>query len=295
MSNNVYLVDSSIYVFRAWFTVPDNIVNNENEPVNAVYGFADFVYQFLQQANPSHVGFAFDESLSTSFRNELYPDYKANRDPAPKELKRQFAYCREFLRALGLFEIGSPHYEADDLIGTLAHKARKQGQSVTILTSDKDLAQLITENDVFWDFAKGKRHSIPQIKKRFGVYPDQIADQLAIAGDKVDNIPGAPGIGMATAAKLLNRFSSLDKLLENHEEIELMKIRGAKRIQNLIKEHQDSLMLYKKLTTICCNIDFPAPVQLKRKPPNLNELNSLFEKFNFGQFRRDRWLNFLQP
>ena len=294
MSNNVYLIDSSIYVFRAWFTVPDNIVNKENEPVNAVYGFADFVYQFLQQAKPNYVGFAFDESLSTSFRNELYPEYKANRDPAPEELKRQFAYCREFLRALGLFEAGSPHYEADDLIGTLAQRARKRGKRVTILSSDKDLAQLITENDVLWDFAKGQRHSIPQIKKRFGVFPEQIADQLAIAGDKVDNIPGAPGIGMATAAKLLNRFSSLDKLIEKHEEIESMKIRGAKRIQNLISEHQELLLLYKKLTTINCDVDFSSPIRLKRKTPNIDELQSLFDKFNFGQFRRERWINLLQ-
>ncbi len=294
MSNNVYLVDSSIYVFRAWFTVPDHVVNKQNEPVNAVYGFADFVYQFLQQARPVRVAFAFDESLSKSFRNELYPAYKANREPAPIELKRQFTYCREFLRALGIFETGSPHYEADDLIGTLAHCMRKRGHAVTILTSDKDLAQLITEDDVLWDFAKGKRHSIPQIKKRFGVYPEQIADQLAIAGDKVDNIPGAPGIGMATAAKLLNRFSSLEKLLENHQEIEKMKIRGAKRIQCLISDHKELLLLYQKLTKIYCEVDLSIPIRLKRKSPNFDELELLFEKFNFGQFRRERWLNLLQ-
>ena len=294
MSNSVYLVDSSIYVFRAWFTVPDHVVNKNNEPVNAVYGFVDFVYQFLQQAQPSYVAFAFDESLSTSFRNKLYPEYKANREPAPEELKRQFAYCREFLRALGIFEIGSPHYEADDLIGALAQRMRKRGHAITILSSDKDLSQLITDDDVLWDFAKGKRHSIPQIKKRFGVYPDQIADQLAIAGDKVDNIPGAPGIGMATAAKLLNRFSNLEKLLDNHHEIEKMKIRGAKRIQSLIGDHKELLLLYKKLTKIYCDIDFSIPIRLKRKSPNFKELELLFDKFNFGQFRRERWLNFLQ-
>ena len=102
MTDNVYLVDSSIYVFRAWFTVPDSVVNQANEPVNAVYGFADFVYQFLTQAKPKYVAFTFDESLKTSFRNDLFPEYKANRDPAPIELKRQFKYCRDFIDALGI-------------------------------------------------------------------------------------------------------------------------------------------------------------------------------------------------
>lgn len=294
MANSVYLVDSSIYVFRAWFTVPDHVVNQDNEPVNAVYGFADFVYQFLQQAQPKYVGFAFDESLSTSFRNELYPEYKANRDPAPEELKRQFGYCREFLRALGLFETGSPHYEADDLIGTLAKHMREQGHNITILTSDKDLAQLIYTDDIWWNYAKGERNSIPQIKKQFGVYPNQIADQLAIAGDKVDNIPGAPGIGMATAAKLLNRFSSLEGLLANYTKIGAMKIRGAKRIQGLIEDHKELLLLYKKLTTIDCDADFSKPIKLKRKQPNFSALDQLFDKFDFSQYRRERWLNFLQ-
>ena len=294
MTKNVYLVDSSIYVFRAWFTVPDHVVNQDNEPVNAVYGFADFVFQFLQQTKPKYVGFAFDESLSTSFRNELYPEYKANREPAPEELKRQFSYCRDFLRALGLFETGSSHFEADDLIGTLSKHMREQGHKITILTSDKDLAQLIFENDIWWNFSKGERHSIPQIKKQFGVYPEQIADQLAIAGDKVDNIPGAPGIGMATAAKLLNRFSSLEELLENCSKISSMKIRGAKRIQGLIEEHKELLLLYKKLTTIHCDVDFKTPITLERTQPDFTALEKLFDKFDFGPLRREKWLNLLQ-
>ena len=294
MTDNVYLVDSSIYVFRAWFTVPDDIVNQANEPVNAVYGFADFVYQFLQMAEPKYVGFAFDESLSTSFRNDLYPEYKANREPAPEELKRQFSYCREFLRALGLYEIASPHYEADDLIGTLAKLMRNKGHNVTILTADKDLAQLICEDDIWWNFAKGERSSIPQIKKKFGVYPNQIADQLALAGDPVDNIPGAPGIGMATATRLLNKFSSLEEILINCATIGSMKMRGAKRVQGLIEGHKENLTLYKKLTTIDCDADFSNPVELTRKQPDYPALEKLFEKFNFSRYRRQRWLNFVE-
>lgn len=294
MSDKVYLIDSSIYVFRAWFTVPDHVVNQDNEPVNAVYGFADFVYQFLQQTQPRYIAFAFDDSLKSCFRNQLYPEYKANREPAPEELKRQFAYCREFLQASGLFETARTHYEADDVIGTLAKQMRARGHPITIVTADKDLAQLIFENDILWNFAKGQRHSIPQIKKQFGVYPDQIADQLAIAGDKVDNIQGTPGIGMATAAKLLNRFSSLEGLLANYTEIGSMNIRGAKRIQNLIENHKEHLPLYKKLTTIHCDINFSDTLSLKRKSPDFAALEKLFDKFGFSRFRRERWLNILQ-
>ena len=294
MTENVYLIDASIYVFRGWFTVPEHVVDRNNEPVNAVYGFADFVYQFLYQARPKYAGFAFDESLSSSFRNELYPQYKANREPTPKELKRQFACCRDFLRALGLFETGSPHYEADDLIGTLAQHMRTLGHKITILTADKDLAQLIFEDDTWWNFAKGDRHSVAQIKKLFGVYPEQIADQLAVAGDKSDNIPGVPGIGMSTAAKLLNRFETLEKMLNQCTEIGSMKIRGAKRIQRLVEDHKDLLPLYKKLTTIHCNVDFPDSIQLKRKRPDFDKLDTLFNEFDFSRYRRNRWLNLLR-
>ena len=294
MTDNVYLVDSSIYVFRAWFTVPDSVVNQANEPVNAVYGFADFVYQFLTQAKPKYVAFTFDESLKTSFRNDLFPEYKANRDPAPIELKRQFKYCRDFIDALGICGVGSPHYEADDLIGTLAARMRNEGYPITILSADKDLAQLITEDDIFWNFAKGERNSIPQIKKQFGVYPHQIADQLAIAGDAVDNIPGVPGIGMATAAKLLNKFSSLDELLQNIHQVSEMKIRGAKRIQGLIADHEEELLLYKKLTAIHCEVELDESVTLKRTMPDFTMLNDLFDVLNFGEFRREKWMRFLK-
>ena len=294
MTDNVYLVDSSIYVFRAWFTVPDSVVNQANEPVNAVYGFADFVYQFLQQAKPKYVAFTFDESLKSSFRNEMFPEYKANRDPAPIELKRQFKYCRDFIEALGICEIGSPHYEADDLIGTLATRMRNKGHPITILSADKDLAQLITENDIFWNFAKGERNSIPQIKKQFGVFPNQIADQLAIAGDAVDNIPGVPGIGMATAAKLLNKFTSLDELLQNIPKISEMKIRGAKRIQGLINDHQEELHLYKKLTQIHCEVEINENMKLERRTPDFTMLNDLFDVLKFGEFRREKWMRFLK-
>ena len=284
-SQTAYLVDSSIYVFRAWFTLPDTLVNQSNEPVNAVYGFTDFVAGFLEDTKPEYLQFAFDESLTSSFRNTIYPPYKANREPAPPELKLQFEYCRQFIKALGFPLLSSDRYEADDLLGAAAKTARDQGYRVTILSADKDLAQLIEAEDTLWDYAKNRRFNPKKIEEHFGVRPDQIADQLAIAGDKVDNIPGVPGIGMTTAARLLKKFDTIEQMLENISSISEMKIRGAKRIQQLVDEHQDMIVLCKKLTEIKCD----AEINNEKRNCDLDSLQDLFEKLGFGSLRRERW------
>ena len=289
-TTTAYLVDSSIYVFRAWFTLPDTLRNEAGHPVNAVYGFTDFVAGFLEQTKPKHLSFAFDQSLTSSFRNEIYPDYKANREPAPEELKNQFEYCRRFIEALGFPLLSSDRYEADDLLGTAAVHARNEGHHVTILSSDKDLAQLIEENDTLWDFAKNKRFNPSKIKEHFGVRPDQIADQLAIAGDKVDNIPGVPGIGMTTAARLLNKFETIEQLLQNIPSIADMKIRGAKRIKELVDAHQEDILMCKKLTAIECNASMShSTFSLRRAACDHSGLQTLFDEIGFGKLRRERW------
>ena len=282
-----YLVDSSIYVFRAWFTLPDTLRNDANEPVNAVYGFTDFAASFIEDSQPKNLHFAFDQSLTSSFRNTIYPPYKANREPAPEELKVQFEYCRRFIRALGFPTLCSDRYEADDLLGAAARQAREDGYRVTILSADKDLAQLIHEDDILWDYAKNKRYNPRQVKEHFGVRPDQIADQLAIAGDKVDNIPGVPGIGMGTAAKLLNKFETIEQLLANTDAIGDMKIRGAKRIQGLIEEHRDTIILCKKLTEIDGRAELDN--QATNNHCDLDALHGLFDELGFGALRRERW------
>ena len=285
-----YLVDSSIYVFRAWYTLPDSLRNSNGEPVNAVYGFIDFVASFLEETGATHASFAFDQSLTSSFRNIIYPPYKANREPAPDELKNQFEYCRRFILAAGFPLLSSDRYEADDLIGTAASHARRQGHRVTILSADKDLAQLINEDDTLWDYAKNRKLNPKKVKEHFGVRPDQIADQLAIAGDKVDNIPGVPGVGMTTAARLLTKFETIEGLLENIGAISGMGIRGAKRIQGLIEEHQDTIRLCKKLTEIKCDAEpLNGSVELQRNQCDDAELEKLFCEIGFGNLRRERW------
>jgi 5'-3' exonuclease len=287
------LVDASIYVFRAWFTLPDSILDAEGEPANAVYGFTDFVVRLLTHTQAERVAFAFDESLTSSFRNAIYPAYKANRETAPESLKRQFRQCRAFLRAAGLAELGSSEYEADDLIGALAHRERSDGRGVAIVTGDKDLAQLVGERDLWWEFAKDKRLDASGIERHFGVCPEQIADQLAIAGDKIDNIPGVPGIGMATAAKLLRRFGDLQTLWAELPAVESMQIRGAARIRRLLEAHRETVELARRLTGIDHSAPLPEDLCLTRGRPQA--LEERFEALAFGEPRRARWRALLGP
>ena len=293
MSPPILLVDSSIYVFRAWFTLPGTLLDAEGRPANAVFGFLEFVQRLFAERAPSRIAFAFDQSLSSNFRNDIYPDYKANRPPAPEELRQQFAQVRAFLRAAGLCELSSPRFEADDLIGTLAARERARGERVLLITADKDLAQLVGAQDQWWDFPRGEPLDPRAVARKFGVRPEQIADQLALAGDKVDNIPGVPGVGMATAAKLLRRFGSLDALLADIPAIAQMKIRGAKRLMQLIDEYQDIVRLARRLTGIECAAELPDHGPLERRPPDLDALQAWFEVMGLSERRRDNWLALL--
>lgn len=278
-----YLIDASVYVFRAYYSMPDDMVDEQGNPVNALYGFCRFLGDFIEQVNPEHLAVLWDESLTTSFRNEIYPEYKANREPAPPELERQFEQCKSFTRALGIVEYGHPRYEADDLIGTLVERGRRDGLPSTIVSRDKDLAQLVNEDDVFWDFSGRGRITYAQIPDFFGVRPEQIADFLALAGDTVDNIPGVPGVGKKTAVALLGHFGTLEAIYANLERIHEVKVRGAKTLGAKLEEHRDAAMTARLLTGIACD----APIEsgfagLLRKRPDLGAVNALFDEANIG-------------
>lgn len=288
-ASDCYLIDSSIYVFRAWHTLPDDLTDPRGNPVNALLGFSDFVFRLLNEQQPETIYFAFDESLTSSCRNEIYADYKANRPPAPEELKQQFQRCREFLRHLGIPELASNRFEADDLIGALAEQARQQGQRAIIVSADKDLTQLLGPDDIWWSYAQNKKLTWRGVEKQFGVRPDQIADLLAIAGDKIDNIPGVPGVGMATAARLLTRFNDIDNLLDNIEKIEQMKIRGAKRIQGLIDEHASTILLARQLTRIFTEEAADEVSHLEENSLDKDALERFMQEAGFSPARRERW------
>jgi len=285
-----WLVDASIYIFRAWYTLPDSITDSDGNPVNAVHGFIDFVWSLLQNEHPTQIGFAFDQSLEHSWRKEIYPAYKANREPAPEKLKRQFGYCREFIDALGLRHAASRFHEADDIIGTWAMRAQKDGAKVHIITGDKDLAQLIGKNDLWWEYGKNLRRTAKDIEKKFGVRPDQMADVLAIGGDSSDNIPGVPGIGMVTAAKLLKKFDCIDNLLSRTPEIGRTKLRGAKRLQQLIETHREAILLSRQLTRIVCDIDEADVIRpLQRSKADQEQLETLLRQLSLPNARITAW------
>jgi len=287
----VYLVDASIYIFRAWFSVPDDFANARGEPTNAVYGFAGFLCSLIEQTSPRHIGIAFDESLTSSYRNEIYPPYKANRDPAPEELKRQFAWARGVAEALGLSCFADDRFEADDLIGTLACHWRERGHPVCVVTSDKDLAQLIDKQDTWWDFGRNQKLGHAKIKDKFGVFPEQIADYLALTGDPVDNIPGVPGVGPKSAAALLEHFNDLDSLWERLDEVPFLRIRGAKSLHRKLNDNREAAELARRLTAIETAVqsalDDPA---IQRGQVDEARLNRLFDEMDLGQMLRRRCL-----
>ncbi len=278
-----YLIDASVYIFRAYYSMPDDMTDREGNPVNALYGFCRFLGDFMEQVTPDHVGVAFDESLTTSFRNEIYPDYKANRDPAPEELKRQIAQCRRYTRAMGLMECADAAYEADDLIGTLVIHGREKGRPSTIVSRDKDLAQLLTKEDVFWDFAGKGKIGYDEVPDVFGVWPEQIADFLALAGDSVDNIPGVPGVGKKTAGALLDHFGSLEEIYANLDRVHEVAVRGAKTLGAKLDTHRDAAEIARKLTGIACDAPIDQPErQLKVSAPDLGAVNALFDEADIG-------------
>lgn len=288
---SVYLVDASVYIFRAWFSMPDDFVNSRGEPTNAVYGFSGFLCSLLEQTGAEHVAVAFDESLSKSYRNEIYPEYKANRDPAPEELKRQFSWARAVAEAMGLQCYADDRYEADDLIGTLAEYWRARGHPICVVTSDKDLAQLVGEQDYWWDFSRNLKLNAKQLTEKFGVMPEQMADYLALTGDSVDNIPGVPGVGPKSASALLGHFGSLDTLYERLDEVQTLGIRGAKSLQRKLSEHREAAELAKRLTVIEKNVEsaLSAP-ELGRSVVDEARLNRLFDELSFGGMLRQRCL-----
>ncbi len=253
----VYLIDASIYIFRAWFSVPDSMRGEDGTPVNAVYGFARFLTEFVERSGASHVAVAFDESLTSSFRNEIYPAYKMNRELPPQELKQQFKLCRRIAQAAGLFCVGHDRYEADDLIATLALSMREQGFRNAIVSGDKDLAQLLRGGDFWWDFARNQQLDSAKVVDKFGVPPEAIQDYLGLCGDAVDNIPGVPGVGPKVASALLQEYGSMESLYDNLPHVSELKIRGAKTLPGKLSEHEELARLSKLLATVA----YDAPIE----------------------------------
>jgi len=285
----LYLVDASVYVFRAYYSIPDSMTDRDGRPVNALYGFAGFLIDLLRDARPEHMAVAFDESLTSSYRNEIYPPYKANRELPPQDLEYQFGMCRQLTRALGLVDLASEMYEADDIIATLALRYRDRGMNSVIVTRDKDLAQVLRRGDTFWDFAGRRRIAYEQVADVFGVRAEQLADFLALAGDSVDNIPGVPGVGAKTAAALLQRFDDLDAIYAELDQVLEVPVRGAARVRERLAAHRDDAYLARRLTRVHEEVPLDLPsTGLAVGTPDFDALEALFAAADFGTALRRR-------
>lgn len=248
---HLHLIDGSAFIFRAYHALPPLTRKSDGLPVGAVAGFCNMIHKYVEANTgpdaPTHVAVIFDHS-GKSFRNDLYDQYKANRPPAPEDLAPQFPLTRRATEAFNIACKEIEGFEADDIIGTLACRAREAGGRVTIISSDKDLMQLVGDGVEMLDAMKNKRIDREGVVEKFGVYPERVVDVQALAGDSVDNVPGAPGIGIKTAALLINEYGDLETLLDRAGEI-----KQPKRRQTLI-EKRDQIELSKKLVQLDCDM-----------------------------------------
>jgi DNA polymerase-1 len=271
---HLILVDGSGYIFRAFHALPP-MTNPQGVPVNAVYGFTQMIVRFLTDHRGSHIAVVFDSARAT-FRNEFYPEYKANRSEPPEELVPQFALIRDATDALGVCKAEQPGYEADDVIAAYTRAFETEGGRVTIVSSDKDLMQLIRPGVEMLDPIKQKPIREPEVFERFGVTPDKVVEVQALAGDSTDNVPGVPGIGVKTAAQLITEFGDLESLLAN-----TASIRQPKRRQTL-EENADRARISRRLVTLDEATPLPLPIErLQATPPEPVRLAAFLREHGF--------------
>jgi len=256
--HHLHLIDGSAFIFRAYHALPPLTRKSDGLPIGAVSGFCNMIFKMVEDNKgpdaPTHVAVIFDKGSHT-FRNDLYPEYKANRDAMPEDLVPQMPLTRDATRAFNIACIEQEGFEADDIIATYACQAREAGGRVTIISSDKDLMQLVGGGVEMFDAMKNKRIGIEEVEEKFGVGPDRVIDIQSLAGDSVDNVPGAPGIGIKTAALLIQEYGDLDTLLARAEEI-----KQPKRRETLIN-HADQIRISRDLVTLDCAMTLESPIE----------------------------------
>ena len=277
--HHLHLIDGPAFIFRAYHALPPLTRKSDGLPVGAVSGFCNMLNRYIEDNNgpdaPTHVAVIFDHS-SHSFRNDIFDGYKANRPPAPEDLVPQFPLTREATKAFNIACEEMEGFEADDMIATLACQARDAGGRVTIISSDKDLMQLVGDGIEMYDAMKNKRIDREGVFEKFGVYPDRVIDVQSLAGDSVDNVPGAPGIGVKTAAALINEFGDLDELLSRAVEI-----KQPKRRQTLL-DHAEQIKLSRELVTLDCNTPLTFALEdLEFRTPIPGQLLDFLTKMEF--------------
>lgn len=277
----IFLIDGSAYIFRAFFAIPPTLKNAAGLPTNAIFGFTNILLKFLKQYQPEYVAVALDAGRET-FRNQMFAGYKGNRPEAPADLIPQFPYFRKVLDALNLPLLELAGYEADDIIATLCDRMSIQGAELVVVSSDKDLMQLVTNGIKLLDSAKDRWIGAAEVKEKFGVAPQQVIEVMGLMGDPVDNIPGVKGIGEKTAIALIQQFHNLENLFAHLDEMEQMKIRGAARVRKIIEEGKEAAFLSRDLATV--KRDVPVNIeleQLKRAGFDIEKVRTLFTELEF--------------
>jgi DNA polymerase I len=282
--DHVFLVDGSSYIFRAYHALPPLNRKSDGLQVNAVLGFCNMLWKLMRdmkpEERPTHLAVVFDKSERT-FRNEMYAEYKANRTEPPDDLRPQFAFIREAVRAFDLPCLEQIGFEADDLIATYVREACEAGANATIVASDKDLMQLVTDCVVMYDTMKDRRIGIPEVIEKFGVPPEKVIEVQALIGDSTDNVPGVPGIGVKTAAQLIGEYGDLETLLARAGEI-----KQEKRRQTLI-ENAENARLSKKLVTLDAHVKLDVPLgELAVHEPDYKRLIAFLKAMEFTALTR---------
>src|SRR3984893_18632954 len=282
--DHVFLVDGSGYIFRAYHALPPLNRKSDGLQVNAVLGFCNMLWKLLRDMppdnRPTHLAIIFDKSEIT-FRNKLYPDYKAHRPPASDELSPQFSLIREAVRAFDLPCLEQVGFEADDLIATYVRLACERGATATIVSSDKDLMQLVTDCVTMYDTMKDRRIGIPEVIEKFGVPPDKVVEVQALAGDSTDNVPGVPGIGIKTAAQLIVEYGDLETLLLRAGEIKQPKRREA------LIENAEKARISRQLVLLDDKVALDVPLdELAVHEPDARKLIAFLKAMEFSTLTR---------
>ncbi len=282
MTKTAYLIDGMAYVFRSFFAMR-SMSAPDGTPINAVFGLGMTLQKFLNEMQPELVACCFDAGSKT-FRNDIYPQYKANRSAPPEELVPQFDICRDLVAALGIATVTCPGYEADDIMATLTERLVQAGNEVVIVTGDKDMAQLLGPKVRIYNLAKNDWWTAESIPQRMGVRADQVRDYLALTGDSADNIPGVRGVGPKAATALLAEFETLDEIYADLARVVTLPVRGAKGLRDKLEKDRDGAMLSRRLVELDrqtpCDLDASGMVYLGAEPA---VIDAFAEKWGLGR------------
>ena len=275
----LYLIDGSSYIFRAYHAIR-SLSTSKGSPTNAIYGFTSMIFKFLKDYSPEYLGIVFD-SKGKTFRDEIYPLYKANREEAPDDFKVQVPKIFEMVDSLGIPQVQIEGYEADDIMGTIAKEMEEKGISVVLVTGDKDFCQLVSEKVTLIDTMRDKKTGIKEVIQRFGVPPESVIDVFALSGDATDNIPGVRGVGEKTASELIGKFRTIESLYENLNEL-------PQRQRDLLEANKESAILSKRLVTIETSIPMSVSLEgFEYKGVNKEKLREIFEELEFKSLLRE--------